>query len=184
MRMAFIDLNVTATEEDKFGWLEVDELFSVCSAYDLHMGMSNEGAWPEWKIVWKIKVQQRIKTFIWTVAEGRILTNYCRWRRHLVDNPSCTRWCSANEDAIHTWWEIALSRRRYDSTACRQVYLTSFNYRWRKWLLKGLTFRADSSMTEIWPYSEWLSPCGSCGFGEMDRCLGEEDCHCRRDCIW
>lgn len=53
-------------------------------------------------MVWKIKVQQRVKVFLWVMAHGKLLTNLERWRRKMASCSLCERCSRAEEGVLHT----------------------------------------------------------------------------------
>lgn len=52
-------------------------------------------------MIWRLRVQQHVKVFIWIFAYVKILTNYARWRRRLTLNAVCSRCGQEREYAIH-----------------------------------------------------------------------------------
>lgn len=83
------------------GWIKVNGQFSVSSAYKLYMGTQGiEVPWKGWRRIWKLQIQQRIKTFIWTLAHDRILTNQGKWKRKMTNNPSSFICSCAMEDTL------------------------------------------------------------------------------------
>lgn len=52
---------------------------------------------PKWDLVWKMAIQQRVKTFVWLILHDRLLCNSNRLKRNLTDDPGCPR-CSLNAD--------------------------------------------------------------------------------------
>lgn len=77
------------------GWMDARVgKFTVKSAYNLANGLVEENNWEGWKMVWKIKAQQRVKVFLWIMVHGKLLTNLERWRRMLTHGPDCVRCCA------------------------------------------------------------------------------------------
>lgn len=99
------------------GWLQVGKTFSVSSAYELWRGLSDEGLWPGWNLIWSLKRQQRVKTFLWLLAHDRVLTNHNRWRRQWVDNSNCHR-----REMQFMWRDIVRLLKRY-GTVCLSLTL-------------------------------------------------------------
>jgi len=72
-----------------------------------------------WKWIWKLRIPQRIKVFVWLLFHRKLLTNAERFRRHLCSSPSCERCQGEVEDLEHVfrscprtkdvWHEVQLS---------------------------------------------------------------------------
>lgn len=86
---------------DKAGWLTADGHFSVRSSYELEMGRAKVAKWSGWKLIWRLRVQQRVRVFVWLLAHQKILTNACQRRRKLTDNLGCKHCLGGVKDAIH-----------------------------------------------------------------------------------
>lgn len=61
------------------------------SAYALANGWTEDDVWKGVKLIWKAKVHQRVKTFIWILANDKLLANYERWKRRITYLPECGR---------------------------------------------------------------------------------------------
>ena len=69
-------------EEDDFGWRPLaDGRFNSKSAYDLALGPTSVLLGVIWKQIWTLKVPQRVRTLMWVIQHGRLLTNVERFRR-------------------------------------------------------------------------------------------------------
>lgn len=65
---------------DSIGWKSKgDEKFSVSQAYEIQAGWGFEEAWMGWKLLWNLRVQQRVKDRAWLLAHGRVLMNEVWW---------------------------------------------------------------------------------------------------------
>lgn len=75
--------------------------FTVRSAYQ---ALANRGDAIEdkkkWQMVWRWPALQRVRSFLWLVIHGRILTGVERVKRHLSETPSCHR-CGGDETILH-----------------------------------------------------------------------------------
>lgn len=80
--------------------LNPNEDFSTKSAYWLTNQGANTGTW-EWAFIWRLQIPPRIKTFIWLVAKGKILTNFERAKRRMRIFMYCPMGCRAIEDLNH-----------------------------------------------------------------------------------
>lgn len=69
-----------ASEKDMFVWLDGRKGFTVKATYELSKSWNDGDSWMGWRRIWKAKVQQRIRIFMWLMSHGRILTNAERQR--------------------------------------------------------------------------------------------------------
>ncbi|KAL7223124.1 hypothetical protein ACSBR1_024743 [Camellia fascicularis] len=75
--------------------------YSTASAYNLVADQeTNE---PDWSWVWKVKVPQKLKGFLWLVLKGRLPTNHMRLDivRNIANSGVCPRCNSHVEDVDH-----------------------------------------------------------------------------------
>ncbi|KAK5803306.1 hypothetical protein PVK06_030951 [Gossypium arboreum] len=87
---------------DRISWSHTSSgASSVKSAYKA----IKKGDWnPEdekWKIAWRFPGPQQIRIFIWTILQGRVLSNVERVRKGLSDDPSCLICGFQLEDILH-----------------------------------------------------------------------------------
>lgn len=76
--------------KDSVGW--GDELtgsFFVSLAYDMVIGLLDRVEAAKWNNIWKLKVPNRICSFLWLVRHGKILTNSNKKRRGISDEDMC-----------------------------------------------------------------------------------------------
>ena len=74
--------------KDDLCWsLTPNVLFLVKSAYAVAKRALRCSPSYRWSTIWKLKVPQRIKMFLWLVQHGRILTNLERYKRKFTTNP-------------------------------------------------------------------------------------------------
>lgn len=63
-------------EDDQFGRLDPsNRVFTVKSTYHLLRGGNRGESWKGWRRIWRLRVQERIKVFMWLLAHDKILTN-------------------------------------------------------------------------------------------------------------
>lgn len=53
---------------------------------------------------------QRVKVFLCILAHDKLLTNFGRWPRGLVENSTCSRCNDRQEDALHMERDCLVSR--------------------------------------------------------------------------
>ncbi|KAE8722513.1 hypothetical protein F3Y22_tig00013960pilonHSYRG00174 [Hibiscus syriacus] len=122
--------------DDKAGW-----------RWDTSKGFTKKTTYvalsPEWKLdrseqwsfVWKLKVPQRIKTFLLLALHGKILTNDERQRRHLVANGNCPICHMEVEDTFHVFrrcTEAANLWRRIIKTEKLQSFMAMPHEIWKR----------------------------------------------------
>lgn len=87
-------------KEDAITWgYEESDLFTIKSAYSLAKGNVHITRDSDWQNIWKIKVPNRICTFLWLVKHGKILTNVERYKRRLTSNENCED-CNEEREGI------------------------------------------------------------------------------------
>lgn len=67
-----------------------------------------------WTTLWKTKVPQKVRMFIWKVYHGCLPTTYCLWKRNVVVSPICIVWRSKLERIDHALWGCKRSKRICD----------------------------------------------------------------------
>ncbi|KAK9046568.1 hypothetical protein V6N11_052454 [Hibiscus sabdariffa] len=95
---------------DQRGWLpSLDKKFSVRSAFDIRNRIMCDPFELIWKAIAAFRGIPRVKTFLWLVCHGKVLTNDERGRRHLTIDRGC-HVCgvgSENIDHILRWCPLA-----------------------------------------------------------------------------
>lgn len=74
--------------------------FSVKSLYN---AMTQNDAGPSHKHIWKGKVPQKIKIFMWLLTNNAVLTKDNMLKRKWIGNPCCM-FCSQTETADHLFF--------------------------------------------------------------------------------
>lgn len=102
VKLAEVSLCSEAIRLDEASWCtKKASIFSVKAAYELASGWVEEGTWIGWGLIWKLKIQERLKLFLWLLAHEKIMTNSKRWRRKLAQSPLCERFWQEDESAVH-----------------------------------------------------------------------------------
>lgn len=125
--------------------------FSVRSAYELIRGVGLTGAWPGWKRIWRLKVQERIKVFLWLLAHEKVLTNLSRVRRNLSQSACCDRCPAAVEDAMHAVRDCPASKEVWIRFVPPDVHNQFFSFGVQDWLLTNISSGSHPSRGERWP---------------------------------
>ncbi|KAF7806109.1 ribonuclease H [Senna tora] len=91
------------TSSGGWDWSKIDPYVST----DVHNSIAailptiNDRRSVSWSKIWKWPVHERIRSFIWLIAHGKILTNSHRLHRKLTDNAMCPRCGREEETALH-----------------------------------------------------------------------------------
>lgn len=76
LKLAGFILDLRGAENDHMHWLDPDAgSFSISSAYGVLTAKKDNGNWKGWKRIWRLKVRERIKVFMWIVAHDKIISN-------------------------------------------------------------------------------------------------------------
>lgn len=104
-----IPIPVVDGVEDALHWpIGKGGKFSVSSAFDAIAGRDDTRG--DWSWLWKVRVWEKVKLFLWLVAKGRIMTNLERVRRHFTVDNRCPV-CGEDEESIrHMVWDCRLAR--------------------------------------------------------------------------
>lgn len=77
-----MDLEVETT--DRVGWLSSSgKKFSISFAYKLEAKWNSVDRLVGWKLIWMLRVAQRVRVFIWQSTLDRLSTNVFRRRMRL-----------------------------------------------------------------------------------------------------
>lgn len=84
MKLAGTRIENEARVPNELGWLKPGVVqFEVRFAYRLEANWNDEDIWKEWRLIWKLKVHQKVKECLWLMTHDRLLTNFARWHRGL-----------------------------------------------------------------------------------------------------
>lgn len=84
--------------------------YSTSSAYNLVAGIGDDGS-AFWKHIWKAKVPEKLRFFLWLVGKGSLPTNAKRERSHLSNFATCSRCSAVIEDENHVFRECPQSKQ-------------------------------------------------------------------------
>lgn len=108
-----------------------DGVFSVASAYTLIQGNPDLGA--DWTWLWKLRLPQKLKAFLWTILHGKLLTNHMRMKRGLTNDPTCP-FCCKDEDITHLFRDCYKAKEVWFATFARIWCLDMLRKPWIDWL--------------------------------------------------
>jgi ribonuclease HI len=142
---------IEADGPDNIGWGGTStQQFSVKSAYNslLRNQPSVEG---DWKVLWRWRGPHRIQTFMWLVAHGRILTNYCRSRWGTGISPTCPCCGNADETVIHVLRDCRHASQVWTRLVSLDFITNFFSFvDCREWVFKNLGKRWNGVINSRW----------------------------------
>lgn len=106
-----------------------------------------------WKLIWRWQGPEKMKTFLWLFAHGRIHTSQLRHLRGLEGGDGCPMGCGQVEDELHLvrdcpaareYWKAALLPAKWD------LFFSLSRTDWVKW---NLTHDAGMPHTHRIPWS-------------------------------
>lgn len=150
--LASMLLDLDESKVDVFGWLDSNGgIFSVESAYQLQRTQSGGLEGKVWKWLWSLKVQARVRVFMWIVSHDRILANFARWRRKLTVDSFCALCGVGVESTIHALRDCDQAREVWDRLVPPQLVDRFYSTTLRDWLEDNLGFRRGSGRNAKWP---------------------------------
>lgn len=82
--------------------------YSVKSGYQLALRLktldlasSSDISKTHWKVIWSEEILEKIKIFMWSVAQNLVPTTYNLWKRKAIKEPICGRCGKEKEDILH-----------------------------------------------------------------------------------
>ncbi|PRQ51455.1 putative ribonuclease H-like domain, reverse transcriptase zinc-binding domain-containing protein [Rosa chinensis] len=119
---------------DRIIWGETSNgCFSVKSAYLALIKEENYDAFP-WYFIWKLPIPPKLKTFMWMLCQGRILTNVERVKRRLASDPSCPICHEHPETLIHMLRDCPSAKNVWNGVVCLDTIARSMQLDWYDWL--------------------------------------------------
>lgn len=90
-------------EDTRIWRLAPNGTFSIKSSYHMIIEVPEDNGpnMVKWKTIWKVEVSERIRTFLWLAARGRIMTNGHLYKCHLRQDSGCEVCGAALEDIVH-----------------------------------------------------------------------------------
>ncbi|KAK8605513.1 hypothetical protein V6N13_102291 [Hibiscus sabdariffa] len=143
-----------ALGQDLPGWhWEQNHCFSSKLAYaaiDIDVSPAHDF---NWKMVWSIKLPQRIQVVLWLAVHDRLLSNVERKRRHLTESDVCAFCNGKVETLLHVFsdcrmvqpaWRVVIKRDML------QVYCAMTYEDWLDLNLHGASEFACDSLATCW----------------------------------
>ena len=137
-RIINIPIGVDSGLSDRCIWgLTSNGMFSVKTAYELCCGQNMLPEFP-WNFIWKLLVFPRIKTFLWCLAQGKIMSNEQRVRRNFSDDPSCQLCTHHTESLQHIFLTCSQAKVIWSNIFIPTVFRRSFSSNFNDWLSHNL----------------------------------------------
>lgn len=127
------------TDRLAWKWMSMDKFSSVVTYRNLYHPVCGVGS-SCWKLIWKAKVPQRVRVFLWTFCQDRLLTNGKRTRRQMSNEGHCPRCGAVLESGLHAIRDCPFSRMVWLSIIPASANLSFFSMLlndWLKWNLKS-----------------------------------------------
>lgn len=102
----------------------------IQSAYDMLVSTQNHGATRSWDLAWKLRGPKRFLFFLWLVIHESLLTNSPRMKRHLTDNPMCSKCKSHEEACLYVLRDCTKANDLWHHAVPRERWQTFFNARY------------------------------------------------------
>lgn len=103
LQLAALVVRRNSEDDDLIAWIpSTHKVFTVKSAYELAAGWNLFVEDRLWKHIWALKVQQRIKVFVWQMTHNKLLTNEARWKRGLDLTRECSNCVGCTETVLHS----------------------------------------------------------------------------------
>ncbi|KAG5529761.1 hypothetical protein RHGRI_030220 [Rhododendron griersonianum] len=110
--------------------------FSVSAAYKMINGQDSDKN--GWKWFWKLKIPEKLKTFIWTIFHNKLPTNLLRAQRGMSSLDSCPRCNAGPEDINHLFRTCLKAVDTWRATACGQSMRGNLNVPLMDWFGQNL----------------------------------------------
>lgn len=141
---------------DKLIWKHTaTDKFTLASAVDVLMNPDScvdmEPMEELWRHSWKWDGPQRIRTLMWTTANGKLLMNTQRQRRHLTYSVVCTRCNDQPETVLHALRDYKISTSWWRKIIPIKLRRSFFSTDLRQWIRSNLKAAHLKSKGTNWP---------------------------------
>lgn len=103
-----------------------------------------------WRKIWKFKVPERVKIFMWQVTHQRLPTKMItsKWRDGSTTCESCHR---VPEDQLHALRDCEWTRRLWQKLVSRTRQAAFFGVNWETWLKRNIFQKKGNEDEGCWP---------------------------------
>lgn len=112
LKMVSMVVRSEADAKDRLTWCEESHgVYIVGRAYRKLSSHTSTESWAGWKLIWQLRVQQRIRTFLWLLSHGKLLSYFNRWRRSMASSPRSTLCLEEEETNLHAVRDCPKTRK-------------------------------------------------------------------------
>ena len=123
--------------------------FKIKSAIQIIRRESRDLDTKVWGLVWGAPVQQRVRAFLWLCCHDRIMSNYNRFKRRLVDDPKCFICGARAETTLHLLRDCPAARCVWRKVGVLSEHPHFFLGDIQHWVISNLDLHLDN-MDENW----------------------------------
>ncbi|KAF7841242.1 putative ribonuclease H protein At1g65750 family [Senna tora] len=127
-----------------------DGNFFVKTAYDALVNKEIGNKRSVWRRIWCWQGPQRIRTFLWLVASGSLLTNKLRFDRGMTNNKCCPRCGREVESILHALRDCDVVRSVWKSFVKPGKWQSFFNLPLDVWVERNLFEKWGSDDSSNW----------------------------------
>ena len=136
--------------DDFVCWLPShDGNFFVSSAYNAFAGHGCKEKDPLYKLIWHWKGLERVRSFLWLLANNVLLANLNHFSRHITHEPDCNR-CNlfVHECALHALRDCPTIVEFWQQLVPSQMQGQFYSCNLQRWLLINLK---GGDAGKFWP---------------------------------
>lgn len=138
--------------KDELTWqCEASGMFSMKSAYSINAGNETNLQEPVWSNLWRIKVPNKMKFFVWTALHDKIMGNAERKRRKLTTNGECGTCHGKEESMAHILRDCSYAEEVWTALVGRDRWRKWSQTNPRQWLIQNITEKNQSTTQHEWP---------------------------------
>ncbi|KAL8159786.1 hypothetical protein V2J09_001323 [Rumex salicifolius] len=143
MRLCAVVIRRGPNFADSIGWAHSrDGEYSTKSAYlSLKPLPSMETELCDiFRRIWRLRVSERIRMFLWIGVHGKLMTNAERFRRHFASSPTCSICGRGDETLLHIFRDCDKARDVWNILVDNRIMsdLHFFDKSAKEWLLSGI----------------------------------------------
>ncbi|XP_073046080.1 uncharacterized protein [Primulina eburnea] len=124
--------------------------FSVSSAYELILNLYEQERDNSWGTIWKLEIPYLIRTFIWLVRHGKIMSNTERLKRGFTTNGSCALCQYELEDVDHIFRKCEEAKKIWCRLMPPKAFQTSLHPPFDAWLMRNLGHKSKTPKNLDW----------------------------------
>lgn len=102
-------------------WL-ASELQNVVQGSVGSSGNNDRAKASVWDKIWKLKVANKVKVFLWRACHDFLPCSANLFRRHISNNPICFRCGKEEEPTVHCFWNCVFAKKVWKHSFLNGVY--------------------------------------------------------------